>query len=191
MDTISQTRFQAVHPVLRARGTATIADCASVGIYLRVTRGLASQNEQHALYIQGRQPLDVVNEARLAVGWAPITDAANAAPVTDADYFLSMHCYGLAIDVDPSEDSPMEPFNPDWKVLQKDGTFDPKWAKVLEIASTHKLAEGAQWTGKLRDYPHLYPAELDANPTPEMQQALKDAGVEGVWDLLRTTLLPF
>ena len=191
VDSVSQQRLKEVHPVLASRATYLIDDCASLGIYLRITMGLRSQNEQHALYLQGRQPLDVVNEARLAVGWAPITDAANESPVTDADYLLSMHCYGLALDADPSEDSPMAPFNPDWKVFDSPGVMDPKWAKVLEIAKTHQLAEGAQWTTKKRDYPHFFPEELAPSPTPEMQQALKDAGVEGVWNLLRTTLLPF
>ena len=145
--------------------------------------GLRSQNLQHALYIQGRQPLDVVNEARAAVQLAPITDEENI-EVTHADYLDSVHCYGLAVDVDPSEGTLMEPFNPDWK------TMDATWQRVLAIAKTHQLAEGACWPIEERDSPHLFPIEVPASPTPEMQQALKDAGVEGVWNLLKTTL-PF
>jgi peptidoglycan L-alanyl-D-glutamate endopeptidase CwlK len=161
---------------------ATIEDCWAIGIYLRLTRGKASPNEQHALYIQGRQPLDVVNEARLAVGWALISEEQNR-EVTHADYLDSMHVYGLAADVDPSEGTTMAPFNPDWN------TQDPQWQKVLEIAASHQLAEGAKWTSVKRDYPHLYPQELDANPTQEMKQTLQDAGLDKVWDEL-DVLLP-
>lgn len=188
MDQISAFRVVSLHPVLRQRAIDFIGDCAVAGIYLRVTRALATKNEQHALYIQGREPLDVVNKLRLSVGLAPVTEIENNpphAPVTHADYFDSMHCYGLAFDADPSDGALMDPFRPNWKVQ------DPKWVTVLEIAKAHKLAEGAQWTLLKRDYPHFYPVELDANPTQEMQQALKDAGIDKVWELLRTTLLPF
>lgn len=178
MDAITQQRLAELHPVLARRLTDTINDCAAAGIYLRVTMGLRSPNMQHALWLQGRQPLDVVNEARSAVGLAAITDEENREEVTHADWTQSMHCFGLAGDVAPSEGSVMEPFDPDWNVR------DPQWAKVLEIASTHGLAEGAQWTSTKRDYPHLYPVELDANPTPEMQQNFKDAGLKGVWENL-------
>lgn len=176
MDTISAARLNDpnVHPVLRDRVTATIEDCAAAGIYLRVTRAHATLNEQHTLYIQGRQPLDVVNEARAAVKWAPITEEQNIG-VTEADCYDSMHPYGLAADVTPSQGTLMQPFNPDWK------NQDPTWQKVLEIAATHQLAEGAKWTGKLRDYPHLYPVELEADPTQEMKQTFKDAGLQAVW----------
>ena len=190
MDSISSSRLQEVHPVLRARATYFISDCEAVGIYLRIVMGLRSQNMQHALYCQGRQPLDVVNELRAAVQLAAIDDEQNK-EVTNADYLDSMHCFGLAIDADPSEGTLIQPFNPDWNAVDKDGNLDPKWEKVLEIAKVHRLAEGASWTAKKRDYPHFYPAELDPNPTPEMQQALKDAGIEGVWEMLKTTVLPF
>jgi peptidoglycan L-alanyl-D-glutamate endopeptidase CwlK len=181
VDAISQSRADQLHPVARARILATIEDCAAAGIYLRLTQGLRTQNEQHTLYIQGRQPLDVVNEARAAVGWASITEDQNR-EVTNADFFQSMHCYGLAGDVDPSEGTTMAPFNPDWDVQ------DAEWQKVLAIAASHQLAEGAKWTSVKRDYPHLYPHELDANPTQEMQQTLKDAGLDAVWAELDTVL---
>lgn len=189
VDSISTLRLNdpRVHPVLRDRITATIEDCAAVGIYLRVTRAAASPNEQHALFIQGRQPLDVVNEARRAVGWPLIVEEQNH-EVTNADWDESMHVYGLAADVDPSENGMMAPFNPDWTVFDKAGTMDPKWQTVLDIASRHKLAEGANWTGKKRDYPHLYPVELAADPTEEMKQTFKDAGLASVWESLNSIL---
>lgn len=184
MDAISATRLNDphVHPLLRSRVIATIEDCEAAGIYLRVTRAFASPNEQHTLFIQGRQPLDVVNEARLSVKWPPITTEQNM-EVTNADYLQSMHPYGLAADVAPSEGTVMQPFNPDWN------NQDDKWKKVLQIAASHKLAEGANWTAKKRDYPHLFCAELPADPTAEMQQAFKDGGLQSVWEELKTVLL--
>lgn len=174
MDAVTQARLAEVHPVLSKRIADTVNDCEAVGIYIRVTRGKCSPNEQHALYMQGRANLDIVNDLRKAVGMAPIAAGANKV-VTNADYLDSMHTYGLAVDVAPSQDGLMQPFNPDWK------EEDDKWAQVLQIAGVHQLAEGAKWTSVLRDYPHLYPVELAANPTDEMKQTLKDAGLQSVW----------
>lgn len=176
VDDVSTARLNdpRVHPAVCTRVSATIEDCAAVGIYLRVTRAAASPNEQHALFIQGREPLDVVNEARAAVKWPPVTMEGNI-EVTDADYLLSMHVYGLAADIAPSKGTVIQPFDPDWN------NQDAQWQKVLQIAASHRLAEGAKWTAQKRDYPHLYPQELDANPTPEMMQDFKDGGLSGVW----------
>lgn len=176
IDAVSQQRISQVHPVLGARVGAFLEDCWAVDIYLRVTFGLRSPNEQHALFLQGRQPLDVVNEARAAVRMPPVTDEENQSPVTHADWMDSMHCFGLAVDVAPSTTGDMSPFVPDWN------TLDDKWKSVLQIGQTHKLAEGAQWTSVKRDYPHFYPEELPANPTQEMKQAFKDAGLQAVWN---------
>jgi hypothetical protein len=175
MDAISKARCDELYPPLGSRLADTINDCESVGIYLRLTRGKASPNEQHALYLQGRGDLAVVNDLRQAVNWAPITEAENQHTVTNADWLDSMHVYGMAGDVDPSEGSTMAPFNPDWDVQ------DAQWQKVLEIAAAHGLAEGAAWTALKRDYPHLYLKEMDANPTEEMKQTFKDAGLSAVW----------
>jgi peptidoglycan LD-endopeptidase CwlK len=181
VDAISQARADELHPVLGSRITDTISDCEAVGIYLRLTQGKRSPNEQHALFMQGRADLATVNDLRRAVGQAPITVEENH-EVTNADWLDSMHCYGLAGDVDPSEDGTMAPFNPDWDEQ------DAKWKQVLQIAASHQLAEGAKWTSVKRDYPHLYPEELEADPTPEMKQTFKDAGLEAVWSELDAVL---
>lgn len=181
VDVISQARADQLHPVLRARLLATIEDCAAVGIYLRLTQGRRSPNEQHALYMQGRASLEVVNDLRKAVNQAVLL-VENNKVVTHADWLDSMHCYGLAGDVDPSEGAVMAPFNPDWD------TQDAQWQKVLQIAASHQLAEGAKWTSVKRDYPHLYPQELEANPTAEMKQTFKDAGLDKVWAQLDVVL---
>jgi peptidoglycan L-alanyl-D-glutamate endopeptidase CwlK len=178
MDSISAARLQEVHPVLSSRVTSLIDDCESNGLYLRVTQGKRSPNQQHALYMQGRASLEIVNDLRHAVGFPPILYEENQEVVTHADWLDSMHCYGLAVDVDPSEGTTMAPFNPDWD------TQDPQWQKVLAIALNHGLAEGAQWTSVKRDYPHLFPQELAANPTEEMKQTYKDAGLQSVWNAL-------
>jgi peptidoglycan L-alanyl-D-glutamate endopeptidase CwlK len=178
MDIITQQRIDELEPVFGARLAAMIVDCANEGIYVRIVQGFRSPNLQHAFYLQGREPLDVVNEARQSVALAPITDEDNQKTVTNADWMQSMHCFGLAGDGDPSLDGTTQPFNPDWS---NNPTQDPKWERVLAIAATHKLAEGANWTATKRDYPHFYPLELAANPTEEMIATFKAAGVKGVW----------
>ena len=180
MDTISQQRIAELEPVFGARMAATIEDCAAEPepIYLRIVQGKRSPNLQHAIFLQGREPLDVVNEARKSVGLSPISDEENQEVVTHADWMQSMHCFGLAADGDPSLDGVDKPFNPDWSNPEQ----DPKWQRVLAIAATHKLAEGAKWTAAKRDYPHFYPIELPANPTDEMVATFKAAGLQAVWE---------
>ena len=180
MDSISSARIAELHPVLGSRISGLINDCEAVGIYLRITQGKRSPNQQHAIYMQGRAPLELVNDLRKAVGQDAITQEQNQSIVTHADWLDSMHCYGLAADVAPSKPG-FPAFNPDWDVQ------DAQWEKVLEIARTRQLAEGAMWTAVKRDYPHLYCEELEATPTDEMKQGFKDAGLEAVWTSLNLT----
>lgn len=56
--------------------------CEKHGVEFIVTFTSRTLEEQHALYCQGRQPLELVNQGRAALGWAPITEKQNRRPVT-------------------------------------------------------------------------------------------------------------
>ena len=106
-----------------------------------------SQAEQDALYMQGRKPLEEVNEAREKVGLWLLTKAQNKRKITwtknsihskreAVDYFIlqgGKYCYDLKVDVD------------------KDSI--PDWQEFGQIAKECGLTWGGSWRRK--DYPHV------------------------------------
>ncbi len=118
---------------------------------IQVTQGFRSWNEQDNLYAQGRTTPGKI--------------------VTNAPGGYSMHNLGLAVDLVPED---VIPGQPNWNVESE------AWKKLLAAGPACGLAEGAQWR-TFPDNPHFYPQELPANPTDEMRQDFKDAGIAGVW----------
>jgi peptidoglycan LD-endopeptidase CwlK len=147
MDSNSEARLKAVHPEL-ARRVRQLADMLS--FILAVTQGLRTYQQQNALYDQGR------------------TAPGNI--VTNAKGGESIHNFGLAVDVAPSDGAG----GIDW-----DGK-DAKWQEILAKAPSCGLAEGAQWR-TFPDEPHLYPQEVPANPDDNMRYLFTEGGVEAVW----------
>ena len=106
-----------------------------------------SQEEQDALYMRGRCPLDAVNEAYKAVGLAPISASENYRPVTwrkvsnhtgreAVDYYQEIAgraSYDIKVDVDNDQ-------IPDWK-------------EFGAIAVECGLEWGGNW--QKADYPHV------------------------------------
>ncbi len=68
-----------------------------------ITQGLRTWDEQHALYMQGRVSLDLVNNLRKNVNWAPLVPTDNTHTVTNAEAGTSFHNYGLACFSDDTE----------------------------------------------------------------------------------------
>jgi len=153
MDPVSEQRLSQVHPVLSDRIHKLAALCLDKGIEIRVTQGYRSYAQQLALYAQGRT--------------TPGRIITNAKPED------SMHCYGLAVDIAPNLPN-LPNWTPDWNAL------DTTWKLVLSIALSCDLAEGANWR-TFKDYPHLYPVELEADPDDDMKYNLTEGGVRAVW----------
>lgn len=167
MDAISLTRLQAINPIVAYRITGLEAEVEqTMGISLRVTRALATAQEQTAYYSQGRFPLVVVNLRRKAVKLAPITAEQNVR-VTDAPPYHTWHEYGLAGDV-----VPMDPL-PDWNEEH------PVWEKIVELAPKYKLVDGIHW----HDEPHLQPVEVPVSPTPLYVSTLMGQTVQACWKM--------
>jgi hypothetical protein len=96
-DKITQSRINGLHPAMRKPVTDFINKVESqLGIKLRITRGLASFDEQAALYAQGRTKP------------GPI--------VTNAQAGKSFHNYGLAFDVVEIKNGKAN-WNTDWNAI--------------------------------------------------------------------------
>lgn len=152
---INESRLQEVHTVLAERARKWFQHLEeNFGIRMRVTRGLASWNEQNALYAQGR--------------------AAPGVIVTKAPGGYSAHNFGYAIDAVP-DDPNFPAWTPDWNAR------DERWQSVLESAERYGLLEGAKWR-TFPDKPHFYLRELPATPDDNMRYLYREGGMRAVWD---------
>jgi peptidoglycan LD-endopeptidase CwlK len=146
MDPYSEARLKDVHPEL-ARRIHQLADMLEFP--MRVTQGLRTYAQQDALYAQGRTEPGLV--------------------VTEAKGGYSMHNFGLAVDVAPTDG-----FAIDWNGK------DAKWAEILSKAPSCGLAEGAAWR-TFPDEPHLYPQEVPSAPDDNMRYLFNEGGLVAVW----------
>lgn len=146
MDNQSESRLSEVHPEL-SRRIHQLAALLSFPIL--VTRGLSTWPQQEALYQQGRTTPGKI--------------------VTEAPAGHSMHNFGLAVDVAPT----------DGHVIDWNGK-DAKWQEILAKAPSCGLAEGAQWR-TFPDEPHLYPQEVPAAPDDRMRNLFSNGGIQAVW----------
>jgi peptidoglycan L-alanyl-D-glutamate endopeptidase CwlK len=145
MDSTSEARLAEVHPEL-ARRIEQLA--ALLSFPLVVTQGLRTWAQQDALYAQGR--------------------TAPGAVVTNARGGWSMHQFGLAVDVAPTDGHSV-----DWNGK------DAKWTEILAKAPSCGLAEGAVWR-TFPDEPHLYPQEIPPNPDDTLRYTFKEGGMAAV-----------
>src|SRR5271157_1998405 len=177
MDAISHTRLGTVIPVLQRRAVRLdgLLLASSLAVHLRITRAIATYAEQAAYYAQGRTTPGVPcvhNGITMVIGTCKVHPFGLV--VTNAQPMDSMHVYGLAVDACP--DLPGLPtWQPDWN------NQDQRWQLFLQQATICGLAEGAQWR-TFKDFPHLYPVELPADPDDNLKELLTDGGIQAVWD---------
>ena len=106
-----------------------------------------TQAEQDALWLRGRRPLSIVNEAYKSVGLAPITEAENKRSVTWRT--ISDHTGRLAVDYYVLKDGK---YCDDIKVdVDKDSI--PDWQEFGAVAERCGLEWGGRWSKP--DYPHV------------------------------------
>jgi peptidoglycan LD-endopeptidase CwlK len=89
MDQVSEARLAEVMPEFAAKIRAMSDSLAAQGLYIRVTQGLRTFQDQNDLFAQRPE-------------------------VTNAPGGYSMHNFGLAVDCAPSLDPLGQPFDPDW-----------------------------------------------------------------------------
>jgi peptidoglycan L-alanyl-D-glutamate endopeptidase CwlK len=129
-------------PVL-AKASAMLDTCKAAGLDILITCTYRSNEEQAALYIQGRAPLAVVNDTRGKVGLAPITDEENGRKVTNARLGQSLHALRRAVDV-----VPIIAGKPVWN------SEHPAWQTIGKIGRSCGLEWGGDWP-HFREYPHF------------------------------------
>lgn len=122
------------------------------GLHFHRSCTLRSHEEQLALWMRGRNPLEKVNAAYKKVGLAPITAEENRWPVTWRR--TSIHESGEAVDYYQEVEGKA---SYDIKV---DADFDniPDWKEFVYIAQMCGLECGGAWDKK--DWPHV---QFEAN----------------------------
>jgi peptidoglycan L-alanyl-D-glutamate endopeptidase CwlK len=172
MDAVSEARLALVHPALaeKVRRMAETGEAEGLPI-VRVTQGGRSWNEQAALYAQGRETLEQVNERRAAVHWPPIPAPENHR-VTNAPPGHGWHNFFMAVDIAPD--------NPDLPGWQPDWNPDhPAWKRYVEIGESLGLRSGISW----HDQPHFeLTGKWGPSPPDEVRQLFRDGGTQAVWE---------
>lgn len=143
-----------LHPFLKARAELLKARAAAeLGLRVIITECLRTNDEQLALFSQGRDPVDRTNALRKRVGWAPITIAESKYTVTNARTVAdSWHGYGLAFDVavtDAAGRKIVWNSRSDWNNNNVDD-----WAEVGRLGMELGLEWGGNWTSR-PDAPHF------------------------------------
>lgn len=130
----SVNRLGAVHPSIKEYTVELLRRCYAEGIYVQISSGFRSNEEQAWIYGKGR-PTYVWNGKKYGTVGSIVS---NAKPGT------SVHNYGLAIDYFLVTDDGL---NSLW-------TVNEKWRRVGAIAKSMGFEWGGDWTS-FRDYPHL------------------------------------
>jgi len=109
------------------------------------TSGRRTDQEQIALFAQGRKPLGVVNALRAKANMRPISEAENKYTVTDCNGVTkkSKHQSGEAIDYVPKDKNG----NPCWPPKS-----DPRWMEIAEVFELAGMESGLRW--RKADPPH-------------------------------------
>lgn len=162
---VSERRLALVEPTLAELMHALESQMSEP---IGITQGVRSDDEQLALFMQGRYPVDQVNAARAKVGWAPILASQNIRSVTNAKPGYSWHPFGMAVDAVPF-DSQM---HPDWHEEH------PVWQEMVEKGKALGLTSGISW----KDEPHFQlTGRFPVTPTEEVRLLAQAGGLQTVW----------
>lgn len=131
--------LKCLHPEFLKLVLKWMSECLRENITVIIYETCRTKEEQEAYWLQGRAPLNVVNEARKRAGLKPITEKENKIITWTKD---SPHMYGLAIDFVPSIGG---------KALWNRRDL---FTKAGEIAERLGLEWGGRWVGK-EDMPHI------------------------------------
>lgn len=124
---------------------AAIEELRRLGIDHAVISTKRTVDEQAALYSQGRERLEVVNEKRQLARMPKISEKENAYTVTNCDGVRakSNHQSGNALDI-----VPVENHRPIWP-----NPSDPRWQQIADVMVKHGFEWGGTWP-QFPDYPH-------------------------------------
>lgn len=155
-----------LHPAFRAAVDHILNDMRSKGWDPIIGSGMRNAEEQNALYAQGRESLQHVNELRLRAKLPPLKQAENLKPVTYAKSGSSYHnlpemlvgdggsrvtrAYGYAVDIVDRKRG--------WDIGK------PKfWSDLGSLAKKYGCEWGGDW--KKPDPAHVQMALVDSGPS--------------------------
>jgi peptidoglycan LD-endopeptidase CwlK len=164
----SQARLNLVYPRLSNKIYQLSTRYIMEGHNLTVAQGLRTVEQQHGIWLQGRNP-----------DGSYIDPIHHKGVVTNADGGHSWHNYGLAVDCDPVEKDGSIDWNPD----------HPQWKLMERIGVSLGLTSGANWI-RIVDAPHFqltgrFPVGA---PDDEVRELYKTGGLLAVWAAVEASL---
>lgn len=123
-----------------------------LGLNIIFTQTLRTEEEQIALYSQGRNNLTTTNQLRAKAGLSPIGEKENRQIVTKAQTVKSsMHFYGLAFDIAITDPSGKKI---DWDHSDWNRNNISDWDEVGKLGTSIGLEWGGNWSSMI-DPPHF------------------------------------
>lgn len=147
MDARSEAQLATVMPELADKVRAAATQLAKEGTYLLVVSGLRLACEQTALYSQGRTTPGHI--------------------VTNAPAGLSMHNYGLAVDVVPYLTQNAQGYMNGSGLQLNWNPNTPQYQEMVSALKKQGLTFGGDWV-HFPDMDHFQLGGLPANPSAEM-----------------------
>ncbi|BBQ08178.1 M15 family metallopeptidase [Elizabethkingia sp. HX WHF] len=144
MDNVTKQRIALLHPKVRAEVTKIINECnarLTGRAQVRIAQGLRTNQEQTALYAQGRTTKGPNVSASKPLGGT----------VTNAKAGQSIHNYGLAVDIVLIIDGKEASWDTkkDW-----DGDGIADWYECVEVFKANGWDWGGNWR-TFKDLPHF------------------------------------
>jgi peptidoglycan L-alanyl-D-glutamate endopeptidase CwlK len=140
VDSRSETNIVTLLPEVQLLARSLVHAADAIGIQIKVISGTRTYDEQHALFLQGREALGVVNAARQKAGLPPLSAGENRLIVTRADQGRSNHNFQIAFDIGVFSGSKYLPESPLYKA-------------VAVLGKQLGLAWGGDWKS-IVDEPH-------------------------------------
>jgi len=160
---MASKKIDDLHEIVSGKARVFLRKCAEQGVEVLVTCTLRSNEEQEALYAQGREDVAKVNQLRRIAGMPPLGSENRI--VTHARPGYSLHNFGLAFDV-----VPLDAGKPIWD------DSHPAWQRIGNMGKE----AGIEWAGdwkRFKEYPHfqyssgLSLAEIQGGKRPETEGA--------------------
>ncbi|MNW28231.1 Peptidoglycan L-alanyl-D-glutamate endopeptidase CwlK precursor [compost metagenome] len=129
----SASKIAGLLPVVKQAASVLVSECYKRGVYIQITQGLRTIEEQNALYAQGRNG-----------------DTRDI--VTNAKGGYSNHNFGVALDFALLSDDGKRVSWDTNKRTTKEAKSD--WSIVVEIAKSLGFSWGGDWKS-FKDYPHF------------------------------------
>jgi peptidoglycan L-alanyl-D-glutamate endopeptidase CwlK len=145
--------LETLHPFLKEKALELKQRAQDeLGLRIVITECLRTNEEQVALFSQGRKPLAEVNALRAVAKMPPISEEQNRHTVTKAATVAdSFHGYGLAFDIAITDSTGR---HIEWSDLSDWNDDDMNdWLQVGELAVSMGLEWGGNWTS-FPDIPH-------------------------------------